>query len=319
MTKYKIHYADKSYYEALYQTIAKAQKRLLLETMVIDLDGKMRTVIDGALGAASRGVDVVLIYDKYVFFNAFLKGGPKAVRKLGFDLKKLESSGIKLIKVGKVRLNPFSGRNHVKAVISDDIVLTGGGINLTNSSLKSKDFMIEFESKALADKLFHILPDFAVSRQSDEVVYQTNDYRILIDGGQYNKSLIYETACELASRADEVWYVSKLTPDNRLLSILKGKNTHYWYNTPRTVDFFDGLAISIDSLKHSVPNRYNSKKLLHAKMLVFKMPEGHYESLSGSHNLNYRGVRFGTQELVLHSTSQHLSMELIKFAYSLSR
>ena len=316
--EYSLHYADENYQSVLLSAIENASERVLLETMNLDHLGGMGEVLDATLTARKRGAEILMVYDRYSYLSILGSSGLRALRTFHSRLNKLKLSGVDLQVVGRRQVNPFAGRHHAKAVVADNTVFFAGGINLSNSSFKTKDFMMEIESGDIADLLYDELPAIAVDRAVDEVLYDDGTNRLLIDGGQPGKSLIYDTVCELASKATKAWYVSKLAPDKHLRNLLEQIDSTYIHNLPATANLFDSVAIAIDQKKYPVKNSYSTDQELHAKFCVFQMPEGHLESVSGSHNFNSRGVAFGTQEMALHTKDQRLAADLLKFASQLS-
>ncbi|HEY0965036.1 MAG TPA: phospholipase D-like domain-containing protein [Candidatus Saccharimonadales bacterium] len=313
-----LHLTDSGYKDTLIDVIDQTSTRLLLEAMNIDHVGDMHDVLEATLRARKRGAEVLLVYDGYSYPTALLKHGPHGVVKLRNHLKDLERAGASLHQVGGLEANPFAGRHHAKAVVADNTVFVGGGANLTHDTFKTKDFMLRFESKALADILFADLPKSARVRIADDTLYAHNGDELLLDSGNKNTSLIYDRTCELADKAEKVWFVSKLAPDGRLFEILDSKDTKYWYNTLASASFFDSVAISIDQNRQNLDNLYKGSQEIHAKFCVFELSDGTYEVITGSHNFNSRGVKFGTQEIALHSKDQLLAKELLDFAYSLN-
>ncbi len=246
--------------------------------------------------------------------------GISALGKFRRTLNTLRDHEVKLYEVGKRELNPFAGRNHAKVVITDDTVLIGGGINLSHVSFETKDFMFRYDDKVLADSLYDQLPEAALSRPQDAIIHISDQFNVLLDGGNKDKSLIYDETCALAEQAAKVWYVSKLFPDGRLLDILQTKDTQYWFNTVGSAANFDKIAIAIDRFRNgsTVANRYRGRDVLHAKFCVFEDEEGNRSAMSGSHNFNSRGIKFGTQELAVLSFDPEVCQELIDFAIALS-
>lgn len=313
-----LHLTDGGYKDTLINAIDQTSARLLLEAMNVDHIGDMHDVLEATMRARKRGAEVLMVYDGYSYPTALLKHGPHGVLKLKNRLKDLEQAGVSLHRVGKLEANPFAGRHHAKAVVADNTVFVGGGANLTHDTFETKDFMLRFESEALADTLFADLPRSARERIADDTLYTHNGDELLLDSGLKGSSVIYDRVCELAEKAEKVWLVSKLAPDGKLLEILSNKESKLWYNTLASASFFDSIAISIDQNRQNLHNLYSSEQEIHAKFCVFEMPDGTYEVVTGSHNFNSRGVKFGTQEIALQSKDQLLAKELIDFADSLS-
>ncbi len=314
-----LHLTDGGYKDTLVDAIDQTSTRLLLEAMNVDHIGDMHDILEATMRARRRGAEVLLVYDGYSYPTALLKYGPRSTYELKNRLRGLEQAGASLHRVGRLEVNPFAGRHHAKAVVADNTVFIGGGANLTHDTFETKDFMLRFESEALADTLFADLPRSARERIADDTLYAHNGDELLLDSGLKGSSIIYDRVCDLADKAEKVWLVSKLAPDGRLLKIISGKESQLWYNTLASASFFDSIAISIDQNRQNLDNLYSGEQEIHAKFCVFEMQDGAYEVVTGSHNFNTRGVKFGTQEIALHSKDQLLAKELINFANDLSR
>lgn len=314
----EMYHAHEDYASRVANFIDTAQDRVLLQTMNFDSVGDMAKIVSAAVKARRRDVDVRVVFDRYSYPSVGGQYGLQGLNKFKETLRALRAENVGLHVVGKKEVNPFAGRNHVKAVVSDDVVLMGGGINLTNVSFRTRDFMFRYDDPELADELFAQLPGAAAERPEDRIVHVSDDYKVLLDGGIKGESLIYDETCAMAEAAQKVWYVSKLAPDGRLLDILKTKQTEYWYNSFDSAANFDKLAIAIDTLKGKVANNYKGGDVLHAKFCVFENEEGDRSAVSGSHNFNSRGIKFGTQELAVVSFDPDVCQDLIDFAEALS-
>jgi phosphatidylserine/phosphatidylglycerophosphate/cardiolipin synthase-like enzyme len=313
----KLHTAEGDYHSKLLSSIEEAENRILLETMVLDQAGEMDVIMDACLHARKRGVGVLMVYDIYSHLGIIGKQGLGNYQAFQSRLTELETEGAIVHRVGARQINPFAGRHHAKAAIIDDHAYIGGGINLTGDSFETRDFMLRYDDELLAQTLYDTLPQAALDRSSDQILFADETTEVLLDAGNKNESIIYDRTCELAERAANIYYVSKLVPDGKLLDILKTKDVQYWYNTVQSATNFDKLAIYIDQAKVEIDNNYSNEAVLHAKFCVAQLPDGTYEAITGSHNFNSRGVAFGTQELAIHTKDQELCQRLIAFAESL--
>lgn len=309
--------AGDQYRDDVIAAIDNAGERIILETMVLDNVGSMEPILESLRRARKRGAYTLLIYDRYAYPSLAMEHNLAALSNLKSCLRDLSAEGVDMQKVGGAEPNPFAGRHHVKAVIADNTIFAAGGINLTGKSFKTLDYMIEFEDKQLADRLSEALPRLATERPVSEVIPVDEESEFILDGGVKNKSAIMEAVQNLATQADKLWYVSKLAPDGDLLKILQTKPTDYWFNQVASATGFDKLALFIDKLKTDIDNNYTGEETLHAKFIVGQMPNGQLEAITGSHNFNSRGVRFGTQELALHTRNQSTCQQLLDFANSL--
>ena len=309
--------AKQEYSQQLIQSIDQATDRVLLETMVFDDSGEMASILDAVARARKRGVNVLIIYDKYANLVQAIEKTPQQINKFQSRMSNLALEGAEIIRVGKSRINPFAGRHHAKAVIVDNTSYIGGGINLDGGSFHTQDYMIEFNNIRMSDKLYSTLPEKAVSRDSDDILYSDDTTEILLDAGKPGESLIYDTTCQLAYQASTIHYISKLAPDGDLADILRNKDTYYWHNTISSARSFDKLAIALDQRKFRTANNYTGDAMLHAKAILFEMPDGSHHTITGSHNFNSRGVKFGTQELAIHSASEKIYQAILSFATDL--
>ncbi len=316
-TPHTLHHANDGYSDQLLASINQAEERILLETMALDHLGNMDKVLDACIHARKRGAEVLMVYDLFSHGSILTKEGPRTLSEFHNRIQQLEEEGVIIQRVGAREINPFAGRHHAKAVVVDDHAYIGGGINLSGDSFETNDFMLRFDDKELVNALYDSLPLAASDRPDDTVLFANDTTEVLLDGGAKKQSLIYERVCNLAEQAEEIFYVSKLAPDKDLLKILKEKNTHYWFNSVKSAAYFDKLAIAIDQTKAGIDNQYQDDAVLHAKFCVFKMPDGQFEAVTGSHNFNSRGVAFGTQEIALHTKDQALCQQLIDYTCSL--
>ena len=69
----------------------------------------------------------------------------------------------------------------------------------------------------------------------------------------------------------------------------------------------------IDQKRFGMQSRYWQPRYLHAKFILFEMPDGSKALLSGSNNFSWRGVAYGTKEIALYSTDAMLWQQLHAF------
>ena len=58
---------------------------------------------------------------------------------------------------------------------------------------------------------------------------------------------------------------------------------------------------------------YKKSRYLHAKFMLFYMPDGRKIALTGSHNLSNAGVMLGTREIALQTESPEVVRQLEAF------
>lgn len=136
---------------------------------------------------------------------------------------------------------------------------------------------------------------------------------LYFDKGQAHSSAISDEVQRVILGANRIVFVSKMLPDGHLLDVLMGHSSNtYYYNSWRQygLDFFSRLAALLDR-KVRLPNAYhNMTQYLHAKYMIVERDRGREVAISGSHNFNSRGVRYGTEEIALVSTEKNIIEQL---------
>ncbi len=301
MTSVSLAETRTDFFDQLAEDIGQARRRVLLQTMSVDRGG-LEHLGDSLATACRRGAYVHFVYDRYSFFDIWTKEGRSGVKELKRSLGDLAMRGVVMIPVGLAKINPFAGRHHIKTYIVDDVVYAGGGANLTRDTQRTADFMVRYESlPETADRLFDQLPKMALRRFRGETLPFTKNASYLVDGGRPGESLIYDTATAIMQKADRSIIVSKMVPDGELVRHAPSE-TEFYYNKPEHVGRFNRLSLRYSALSGSLPpNSYDGDIQLHAKACVVENGLGR-TALSGSHNYNMLGVRFGTQESALLTT-----------------
>ena len=77
------------------------------------------------------------------------------------------------------------------------------------------------------------------------------------------------------------------------------------------------LASWCDAHTVQLANSHTGNGRIHAKFCVVEYPDGQRAALTGSHNFNARGVRWGTSELALLTTEQSVCDMLVDFTEQL--
>ena len=137
----------------------------------------------------------------------------------------------------------------------------------------------------------------------------------MFDGGRPKRSLIYERACELTSRAKRVHYISQMAPSGQLAQLLHETDSIVHTNRPELMLPIDSLGQAFDLQRYRIDNQYKKERFLHAKFMLFELPGDKKALLSGKHNFSYRGVGFGTQEIVLYSSKVELWQQLSSYMH----
>lgn len=221
---------------------------------------------------------------------------------------------------------PLAGRNHTKFGIADDVVYSLGGVNFSEASFEAHDYMLRAESPILAEAL-HIyanahITSGRVEAREDLSFHLEDGSKVLIDIGKRKQSVIYDMVCNLAKVSDkEILFVSQFSPEGRLEKLLHEKqnelgteNVQVILNNAREFGF--PVSIEQRGIQRSTPLDYQEIKegYVHAKFMIFTNSDGQKTVVSGSHNFNEKGVRFGTAEIALVSTNLSLIAEFEEFA-----
>lgn len=297
--------------------IHAAKRHVLLQAMVLDANREMVPVCSELYAAAKRGANVTVAYDR---LNEFEARGAERTALQEFS-HKIGQTGVTLALLGKpLPLNPAAGRSHTKLYVMDDVSYFGGGVNLTNSSFQAYDFMLRTKNARIADMLAQLSLN---QRQSDDDIRLAvdRDMSFLVDGGSKYRSLILDVATKTVKNADEIWYVSQLSPGKKLeraIGAVSAENRHIWYNSPRSSRGKTKAVAVIDGHISRLQSNYRGTRRIHAKFIVTKRADGTYEAVTGSHNFSDWGVRFGTKEAAIHTTNRELCERLIRFAESLA-
>lgn len=312
------------YYQYLLAEIPHAKKRIILAAMMILADRKMQPVLTLLSRALERGVNVQIIVDSYVGYYksaAVRDAGETAAQRRELIqhtehiFEQLYAKGARIVHVGKVGLNPFAHRCHAKVTIIDDTVYSFGGVNFTSGSFGNADFMLRVQSDRLASRLAIVINDIGNATPLADFSWPLDrHHEVLFDAGIPRKSIIYERACELASRSAHVSYVSQMVPSGRLGRILRRTRTSSYFNRPEQGNgMLLAASFLIDRLVSGVANLYRRPTYIHAKFMLFELKDGSKALLTGSNNFSWRGVAYGTKEIALCSTDETLWQQLYDF------
>lgn len=303
--------------------VRKATKRVYLISMVIADHPATHELIAEIEAAAKRGVTVHVAADVFTYgevSGSFLplrynSPNAKLVTRMA---KTLRAAGVKFHWLGRARLTIFNGRTHSKWCIVDDICYVFGGVNMYEGGIHNVDYIFRTENAALADRLEYeqtrIQKAERTTSNHPSVSYELGADSVLIDGGIITQSIIYRRACELARDADKVLYVSQYSPTGKLARILKTKNTKFYFNSPDKTSFINATFIRFSILISGLKSRYSKNKAyLHAKFIIFTMPDGTKTAITGSHNFAYTGVTLGTREIALETKDPAVISQLELF------
>lgn len=306
------------YYQDLLKNIPKAKKRIAITALIIQSWGRTATLFEEISKALARGVKVTLVPDIYtqhpVSYDTFIKNPTvkKHMRETTETFKNLQTAEI--IYWGKMGLNPFKKRLHVKATVIDDEVYSFGGVNFNSPSFAVVDYMLKTTDRALADKIEKLISDIATGRDITDFADKLDSKNTLLyDSGRPKKSIIYDTALGLAQKSRKIYYISQMCPSGRLAKNLKTKDCTFYFNRPRLFWFPASLQQITDQARYRLDNSYYGGTFLHAKFMLFELEDGQKALISGSHNFVWRGVAYGTKEIALLSYDENLWWQLFNF------
>lgn len=302
--------------------IGSAKSRVRLITTIMTEDASTRRLIHSLAAAAKRGVDVEVGADVFTFgvinddwnpWSSFNRG----LRSARQMRKHLLGAGVTFQWIGRLGPVMFSGRTHIKWLIVDDYVYSFGGVNLYKPGISHTDYMIGMPNADLADRLEEEHRRIVRADKIDKF-YKSHSFEsmygtVLIDGGVFNNSIIYKRACQLALEAEKVLFVSQYCPSGKLGQILSHTSTRFYFNHWKNATKFNQLLIRMNMLMTRIQTDYTHREYIHAKFIIFEMPDGQKIALTGSHNFVHGGVLLGTREIALETTNQSIIAELEAF------
>ena len=297
--------------------INAAQDRIVMQTMSIDTGG-LEPYEDALIRAHERGAQVLMLYDKYSYFDIWTKLDLKGVSELRQKVGELARHGITMQAVGLVKPNPFAGRHHIKSYVMDNVAYLGGGVNLTSDTARTEDFMLRYEDSRVASTAAYYLPEAAMQRFDGAEFTLDHQTLLMVDGGIPGSSPIYNRAVKMAQTATELMIASKMMPNGTLIeSIAEGCDATFIYNQQKNVGRFNRLSLRLNALSGCCPpNTYKGQTQVHAKFCATVSSEG-VATLTGSHNFNTLGIKFGTQEAAIYSVDPELHRAIEAYGESL--
>jgi cardiolipin synthase len=215
---------------------------------------------------------------------------------------------------------PIAGRSHIKTAIIDNYVFIGG-CNL--DSPQYIDLMLGWDDAATADALHALMSTVAETgnaRQAlggkDQTIVVDDTSRLLIDAGVRGQSRIFDEALKLIDSAREwltitcQFFPNSITARHLLQARQRGVKLDIIYSHPNHHGLIGGSGqkVSIAREKSRLPADMFKHMLgpdlpmIHAKVIA--CDQG---LLIGSHNYVRAGVRLGTAEIALQSTSTPLA------------
>jgi cardiolipin synthase A/B len=311
-----------SYVRDAAKHIRKAKKRVSFLALVVADDSSTDELIDALAEAAERGVTVDVAADIFTYgeLGGFFLPTRYRTRQSRLTTrmsKRFIKSGVKFSWLGRSRATVFSGRTHIKWCVVDDTVYSFGGVNLYQKGVENNDYMFKINDHDLADSLvheYHRLTRADVGGYSYRShSFKHHDDTILIDGGFFGDSIIYRRACKLATEASNILLVSQYCPTGKLSRIIKQTDSQLYFNPPANTKGLNRLVIRIGMLFSGHKTLYDRSHYLHAKFIIFDMPDGRRIALTGSHNFVHGGVLLGTREIALQTENPQTIKQLEDF------
>lgn len=307
--------------------IRQAKSRVSFLSMVVADDRTTDELIDALSEAALRGVTVEVAADVFTYgeLGGFIwptRYRSKQSRTTNRMSKQLIKSGVKFTWLGRSHSIIFSGRTHIKWCVVDDVVYSFGGVNLYEKGIENFDYMFKINDRLLADQLIDEYHRLARA-DAGGYAYRSHSFMhgedtILIDGGLFGDSIIYRRVCKLAKEASKVIFVSQYCPTGRLSRILKKTNTELYFNLPANASAMNRFAIRAGIFFTGNKTLYKKSRYLHAKFMLFEMPDGRRIAITGSHNFSNAGVLLGTREIALQTENPDVISQLKGFLKDLT-
>lgn len=323
MSKYPILLPATDYLVEATEAIKKSTSRVLFMALMITDDDYTDKFVDALGEAAERGVDVTVAADLFTYGELGghfvpIKFFTKESRSTTAMVRELKSKGVKFNWLGRFSATPFTGRTHIKALVIDNTVYSFGGINLYGKEVLSNiDYMFRCEDERLADDMIHECSQITKA-DGKNYAYRSHKFsygenQVLTDGGFQGDSIIYRRTVELARQAESILLVSQYCPTGKLSRILKSKNAKLYFNRPELAGHLNRLVIAVGSFFSGHKTLYKRDSYLHAKFIIYTMPDGKKVAVTGSHNFVYGGVLLGTREIALETSDPRVIKQLEAF------
>lgn len=302
--------------------IRNARYRVSFLSMVVTDDSSTDDLIDALCEAAERGVVVEVAADVFTYgelggFFLPTQYRTKQSRATNRMHKRLTKSGVNFTWLGRSHATIFSGRTHIKLCVVDDTVYSFGGVNLYKLGIENTDYMFKLEDDELATKL---IDEYHRLERADagSYAYRSHSFThdndtVLIDGGFFGDSIIYRRICKLTAEASSVTLVSQYCPTGKLSRLLKKTNSKLYFNPPSNATPLNKLVINTGMFFSGQKTLYAKAPYLHAKFIIFLMPDGRKIAITGSHNFVNAGVLLGTREIALETENPQVITQLEEF------
>ena len=313
------------YLADLTERINNATERIAIVTTIFHNDSEaMEKFVVALCNAASRGIDVSFCVDSYTYMEPsgpwrhILKDQSSQAYRAIRTERRLKASGVAFRWLGREANFGVMGRTHTKWSIVDNTAYSFGGVNLYRMGIENTDYMFRFVNATLADEmiLHHkllIRADRGKHAGKNRTFSISSKTKILFDGGIPFHSQIYNRAIELTKQASEVLFVSQYCPMGKLARALRERDSELYFNHWEAASALNTLVIKAGMRSSKFETKYQHEPYLHAKFMIFTMPDGSKVALTGSHNFQNGGVILGTRELCMETTSPQIINELEVF------
>ncbi|MDR0956962.1 MAG: phosphatidylserine/phosphatidylglycerophosphate/cardiolipin synthase family protein [Candidatus Nomurabacteria bacterium] len=305
------------YLEQAIQVTKRAKKRICLLAFIIADDGTTHELIQEILAAADRGVEVNVAIDfiTKVYSSKLLHTSTQSLSAL---IKEFRDHGVKVNWLGRDDILLLVKRTHSKWYVVDDTVFSFGGININSKHfLENVDFALRIDNRSFADTICEEQRIIETSNQKRQPVrshsVSFDEDSVIFDGDIWNNSLIYRRSVELAERASEILLVSQYYPSGKLNKILQSKKSRIYYNNPKDASISNRVLILMGQKFKTRENLYKREKYIHAKFIIYTMPDGTKTALVGSHNFFKATSVLATREVALETKNPKTIAQLEKF------
>lgn len=316
---------SKRYVTELIGSIKRARSSIDMIALTIAEDDATRELIDALCRASERGVEVSVGFDLFFTYREIEKTSKRwwtfweRTQLMRETRRNLQRAGVKVHWFGQFSPFLFFRRTHIKWSIIDDVVYTFGGINLYHEGLENVDYMFRVTDPTLVEELRSEHRRIVAAERSGHAyrshLFGTVSHTVLIDGGKPFDSIIYRHILAYARESERITYVSQYAPHGQLGKVLTehGVGKLYFNHWRQADDIFNRLALRWIMTVRGFQTLYRGERYLHAKFMIFTMPNGREVAITGSHNLAPIGSWLGTREVALETTDPKIIAQLRRF------
>lgn len=314
-----------AYLADLTERITKAKTRVSIVSMLIHNDSpRMEAFIQALCDAAARGVTVTMCADTFTYLEPnspltrFVRGQSSQAYRALATARRLRSAGVEFRWLGRHANVGVMGRTHAKWSIVDNTVYAFGGVNLYEMGIDNTDYMLRVTDHTLADTLSDQMFDLIRSDRGNHAdknrtISLGRQTTMMLDGGITFNSYIQRRAITLASQATSIIFVSQYCPSGKLGRILREKKAKVYFNHWDDAPVLSNFVIRFGVRSSRLKTRYKRSPYLHAKFILFTMPDGSKIALTGSHNFAAGGVMLGTREICLETSNPRVIEQIEQF------